>query len=49
MSERIWNWIGCAVLIALVFVQMDTWKQSHETNRFIEQLLDAVDDREAAQ
>lgn len=39
MSE----YLGVAILCMLVFFIADGWRQAWETNRFIEQLLDAVD------
>lgn len=42
MSKRIGDWLGTAVIVALVFFIADGWRQARETNRFIEQILEQV-------
>lgn len=43
MSKRISDWLGIALLCALVFFIADGWRQAWQTNRFIEQLLEHVE------
>ena len=45
MRKALWECFGVVSLIFFVFVFIDTWRQVSETNRFIEQLLEAVKDR----
>ena len=46
MSETITGLVAIALVCWLTFAVTGTWKQANETNRFIEQLLHAVEQRQ---
>lgn len=44
MKDRMSHWLNIAVFVAAFFFIADGWRQSVETNRFIERIMHAVED-----